>query len=73
MAVKRRYCPHEPKARIYRRSRSSRVICCETCYFHFVGLEIKEAQGEEFLIILDRINDFNFSKAFPVYIYEPFK
>ena len=65
VATKTVYCPHEPKTRTFRRSRSSRLVCCEECYFLELRKTIVEALGEDVARRLDVIKKLDMSKAFP--------
>ena len=63
MAIKTRYCPHEPHTRTYRRSRSSRFRCCEACFLDLIEQELIETQGPEFVARLKSIKSLDMSKA----------
>ena len=56
LLIKTRYCPHEPKTRKWRPSRSSRFICCNACYFAELRKVIVETLGEPMARRLDCIN-----------------
>ena len=64
MAVKTRHCGHEPETRVYRRSKSSRVLCCYECYRKFLREELVEQFGEAFVESLDYINNLDMGEAF---------
>ena len=71
MASKKvRYCDHDPKTKIFNRSKSSKLVCCDTCYLMEIRKLIVESFGEEFAQKLDHIKNMDFSKAFPQYEYK---
>jgi hypothetical protein len=64
MAIKTRHCPHEPRTKTFRPSRSSRLICCEACYFAELRKVIVATMGEAMAARLDVVKGLNFQGAF---------
>jgi hypothetical protein len=62
MAIKNRYCEHEPTTKIFRRSKSSRLYCCDACYYKEVRKDCVEMFGEEFVVFLDNIKKLDVKK-----------
>ncbi len=63
MAKKTIYCKHEPHTKVYHRSKSSKLVCCNECYLMEISKVLVESQGEEFVLFLDMVKSLDFSKA----------
>lgn len=64
MAKKTRHCPHENRTKVFRRSRSSRLVCCEECYRQELRKDIVQSQGEERVQWLEFLRDLDMTGAF---------